>query len=422
MVQLTHSNSRLLIILLAMGFSVFTPEIGIPQETPAQETPAIEPQSIEEADLPAAEVSRLARNPERVILDILAYQEKTQPSHKRDWNWEDAIYLHSIGLVGETTDHPLIRKEIIESLSTFANTWASKKKLPKITMGDRCPAVLSILSLRRLLEKDGQGVDPDRYAKLIQVVSDYLKNSPRNQLGALDHLGKSWFRSFYPDSIWVDSLVMTGVTSVWLGQYANDPELIEFGAAQPEIYASVLQDPGFQLFRHAWFVNRERPFPKSETFWLRGNGWVVWSMVELLERLPLDHPKRPGIQQVLNTLSAALLKYQKPSGRWDTIANLPGYAYEETSGTAIIASHWLKAVRLGLLPEWPYRAAALKAWEGVVAKLHSEKEGLSVRGISGPTNPSGRLAYKWILKKKDAAYGVGPVLLLAEEVRLSQKK
>jgi len=361
----------------------------------------------------------LSQTPEAVIRDILSYQKETQPSQKRAWNWEDAIYLHAISLVGETTENPQIRKEIIRSLSSFVNAW-SKKKAPQIDMGDRCPSVLAVLGLQRLLEQEGQSLSAEQ-TKLIDPVLDYLQNTPRNHLGALDHLGKSWFRNFYPDSIWIDSLVMTGVTSVRLGQFLSLPDLVEFGAAQPDIYASVLQDPGFDLFRHAWFVIKERPFPRSETFWLRGNGWVVWSLVELLELLPQNHAQRARIQEILVTLSEALLKYQKPTGLWDTVANLPGYSYEETSGSAIIAAHWLKAVRLGLLPEAPYKNAALLTWDGVANKLKRKKTGLSVRGISGPTNPGGRLAYKLITKKKDAGYGVGPVVLLAEEVRLAQK-
>jgi rhamnogalacturonyl hydrolase YesR len=220
---------------------------------------------------------------------------------------------------------------------------------------------------------------------------------------------------------------MTGVTSLRLGLATGDTDLVRFAAAQPTIYASVLEDPGYHLFRHSWFVGWQRPFPKSETFWLRGNAWVVWALVETLELLDPDSPEVPELRRLLSDLSASLLRFQKPSGRWDTIANLPGYADEETSGTAIIAAQWLRAVRLGFLAPSPYEASpyeasALLAWQGVKERLESVAGGFAVRGISGPTNPGGRLSYKLVTEKKDAGYGVGPVLLLAQEVKNLESK
>ncbi len=41
---------------------------------------------------------------------------------------------------------------------------------------------------------------------------------------------------------------------------------------------------------------------KTNVPWGRGNGWVVFSMTELLEVLPEDHPKRNDLIEFLKHL------------------------------------------------------------------------------------------------------------------------
>jgi rhamnogalacturonyl hydrolase YesR len=331
------------------------------------------------------------------------------------WDWEDAILLHSLALLGESDGGVEFREQVLRVLNQFAFGW-SHKKIPEVDRADRCPSALAILGRDRLAQET-------IFQGMTYPVYEFLASTRRNSLGSIDHLGDSWMRALIPESIWLDSLMMIGVTSVRLGLAWGDDALVDFGAKQPEIYASVLRDPEFRLYRHAWLVDWKRPYPSSATFWLRGNAWIVWALVELLEVLPVEHPSRAGLLDLLGDLSSALLPFQKGSGLWETVINLPGYSYEETSGSAIIASQWLRALRHGYLPEAPYREAALRTWQGLQARLEFRPGGgISVRGISGPTIPGGRLNYKWVREKVDASYGVGPLLLLAAEVIAVQKQ
>ncbi len=350
-----------------------------------------------------------AAEAQSLLPGLMTQIERTHPARKMAWNWEEAILLHSVARVAEDSQDPALRKRMIQFLKDYSETW-STRSLPEINRGDRCPAVLAVLGLSRL---ESSQPPPG----LLEPVRQYLKTGPRNRLGALDHLGSSWFRAIFPESIWVDSLMMTGLTSVRLGLALGDFELVDWGSRQPMIYAQVLLDPQDHLFRHAWLVGWERPLPKSPTYWLRGNAWVVWSLVEMLEILPVEHPARGSLLALLSQVSAALVAHQGKNGLWDSVANLSHYAGEETSGSAIIASQWLRAVRLGLLPRDPYLAAAQSSWKGISQRFELQAGGaLSVRGISGPTNPGPRSFYKWVPEKVDAPYGLGPVLMLAAEI------
>ena len=358
--------------------------------------------------IPALACPALSRA-ESVIPGLLTRIEKTHPARELDWNWEDAILLHSLARVAEDTQDPALRARLVHFLRDFSATW-SVRSLPEINRGDRCPAVLAELAVSHF-------DDTPPHPALLEPVRHYLKTATRNRLGALDHLGSSWYRAIFPESIWIDSLVMTGLTSVRLGLATGDSELVDWGARQPTIYAQVLLDPNDHLFRHAWLVGWERTLPKSPTYWLRGNAWVIWSLVEMLEVLPPSHPSREGLQALLSEVSAALLRLQGPSGLWDSVANLRDYAGDETSGSAIIAAHWLRAVRRGFLPPEPYLTAAKATWRGIAPRLERQEDGsLSVRGISGPTNPGPRTFYRWVPEKRDASYGLGPVLILASEI------
>ncbi|MBI4668755.1 MAG: glycoside hydrolase family 88 protein [Elusimicrobia bacterium] len=82
----------------------------------------------------------------------------------------------------------------------------------------------------------------------------------------------TFISSFYPDSIWADSLMMYALFAVEWGAYQGDKALYEFGLAQPGIFAGVLQDPGSGLFKHAWHENmifRLRPGPAQGQLELR---------------------------------------------------------------------------------------------------------------------------------------------------------
>jgi rhamnogalacturonyl hydrolase YesR len=99
--------------------------------------------------------------------------------------------------------------------------------------------------------------------------------------------------------------------------------------------------------------------------WGRGNGWVVFSMTELLEKLPDDHPKKADLIEFLNTLCASYLKLQDPDGMWHQVIT-DWESYPETSCTSMFIYAFSRGVRFGWLknPE-QYVKAVFKGWEAL---------------------------------------------------------
>ncbi|MBI3541908.1 MAG: glycoside hydrolase family 88 protein [Deltaproteobacteria bacterium] len=314
------------------------------------------------------------------------------------WDWGPAVFLYGLYKLDPGSSY----------VRGYQMSWAAKG-ISAPAKNDSCPAALTALGLLRDFNDD---TGLENAAK----VARYVRTEPRNRLGAINHLGHSFVGHFFPDSIWVDSLMMVGVFAAQWGAHFNDRALLDFAAAQPGLYASALQDPSTGLFRHAYKVKSGKTIPSSATFWLRGNGWVLAATADILSELPADHPKRGELIALLKKTADGLAKFQQPTGLWDTIANEPGAAYGETSGTALVAYAVAKAVHRGWL-EPSYLALAKRAFAGVTSRLRSKSGGeLSMPRISWFTNPGARFSYTITPAVSDMSYGVGAYLMAAAEL------
>jgi unsaturated rhamnogalacturonyl hydrolase len=331
------------------------------------------------------------------------------PARQLAWGWAESVALYGIAKLAASS--PLSESstnKYWDYLHAYHEHWA-QRGIPSIQKSDDCPSALSAVSLYRERGDSIGMISAEKVAK-------YLRTEPRNALGALNHLGHSLINHIFPDSIWLDSLMMYGVLAVQYGTTTRDDALLRFGASQPAIFASVLQDSNSGLLRHAWKTKTSAPIPKSETYWLRGNGWVAVSIVEMLSELPADSTERAGLLQILERLASGLKARQLPNGLWDTVINAPGYAYAETSGSSLVSYALAKAVHhRWLSPE--YLPIAQHAFQSVTALLRESEHGLSMPGISGPTNPGPRLNYKLIPRVLNAPYGVGAYLMAASELK-----
>jgi unsaturated rhamnogalacturonyl hydrolase len=334
-----------------------------------------------------------------------------KPPAGMSWDWGPGVFLHGLERFAQvSSDRPVYLAEVESYYKAHL-----AKGLPAIDHPDVCAPGIAALALARY--------DGDAWAlAAARPVATYLANEKRDALGAIDHLGsQSQLRSLalasgvfaaWAHSIWVDSLMMYGVFSAQWGAAEGDPALLDFGAEQPKIFAPLLQDPVSGLFTHAWDVAKAEPLGAR---WLRGNGWVGSSALEVLGELPATHASRPGIERIVGELAQGLMAKQMPDGLWDTLAAEPGSAYPETSGSALAALTLARAARLGLAPPGA-RDQARHAFEAIVARLHRRSDGFSLTGVSGATDPFPEWAYVLVPREEDVDYGVGAFLLLAREL------
>jgi unsaturated rhamnogalacturonyl hydrolase len=312
-----------------------------------------------------------------------------------DWNWGEGLFLEGLMRIEKNRHKPY------EYVRLYHNYW-SKKGIPTINKSDLCPPALSAL-----------GVEPSG-TEAVYFVKDYIKNHTKNSIGALNHLGNSLLNNIYPQSIWIDSLMMYAVFAVKCG----DKELFDFGLNQIEIFSQKLQDKKTNLWKHAWLETFDYVVPKSETYWLRGNGWALASIAEMLDLLPSNDKRyNTFINIFLDTLNSAL-KYQQENGLWDSIVNIPGYTFPETSGSALVAYSILKGINKGWLAN-KYIHIAKRILNAITSRIVFDLDrvdSIYLPDISCPTNAAPRFMYKIVGNVPNALYGVGIYLMACAEI------
>ncbi len=253
------------------------------------------------------------------------------------------------------------------------------------------------------------------YKALTDKVLNYIKTEPRIVGDAVNHLGNSIIGKFYPKSIWVDSLMMFSVFPAIYARDTGDKELLDIAARQPALYAGYMMDKDDGLWYHSYWVKKQAHYPKRKIFWARGNGWVISALPKILDCIG-EHPERDKILDVLKRTAAAVLKYQREDGAFDTLLSKNGKTYRELSATALIADGLMHSVRKGYLDS-SFLQPALKAYKAVDSSIIITKSGkVFMPEISGPTIPLPllpRLGYACIVRAKNLPYGIAAYIWAA---------
>ena len=134
-------------------------------------------------------------------------------------------------------------------------------------------------------------------------------------------------------TMWIDDLYMS---TPFLGRYyklTGKQEYIDDAAKQFLLFKKYLFLPEYKIMSHIYDFGYNMP---TGIPWGRGNGWCLFSLSEVLEMLPTDHPNRPALLDFFNELCEGYLALQGEHGLWHQVLNEPD-AYEETSCTAMFA-------------------------------------------------------------------------------------
>lgn len=239
--------------------------------------------------------------------------------------------------------------------------------------------------------------DDDTYLTAARRAKESLLSFERTADGAIPHHDP---KQAGMRSLWIDSVYMMCPFLARLGTLDGDEEAFDEAAKQLLVHAKHLQDPATGLFRHIW-VETPNHYPQG-AFWARGNGWAAAALVEVLDRLPANHPDRDDLVEMLRTLGEALIALQDGSGFWHNLVDDPNSPLE-TSGTTMFAYAFTRALDLGLLEGEQYREAAVRALEASVRVV--DDDGAVTRVAGPPGGPEAPLT--------DTPYGQGWFLMAA---------
>ncbi|TQV67234.1 hypothetical protein FKG94_25920 [Exilibacterium tricleocarpae] len=322
-------------------------------------------------------------------------------AQKLNWSWGEALLMYSLSLLDDALGE--------EKYLPFYQAYADHHHRQGIVV-DQSDTCAPVLVTNELYKK----TDDEKYLAMTAKGIDYLKHEPRLFEDLINHNGHSHDSRDYPKSIWVDSIMMSGVFSAIAAKDFDDAELGEFARTQPRQFAKYLQDPDSKLFHHSYWKILSRPYPRN-LFWGRGNGWVVAAL-----SMFLNYVEDVNARRILREVSSALLAYQRADHYFDTVVNKPGDNYRESSATALIAAGWLNAMSRGYL-SMEYEKPAINGFRAVVENLRIAGDRAYMTEISLWTIPMFLMpyrlkygpypGYKYVKTGENIPYGVAALIL-----------
>ena len=200
-----------------------------------------------------------------------------------------------------------------------------------------------------------------------------LQNQPRTKEGVW------WHKAIYANQVWLDGIFMglpyytlaapSMVKPRQLAKYYDDA-IDQILKTDQRTY-----DAKTHLWKHAWDETctafwADSLTGQSQHTWSRALGWYTMAMIEVLDALPQDHPRRAEVVALLQKAMQSVVKYQdKKTGVWYDVMDVKDDRnYLEASASSMFAYVLLKGARLGYLSD-EYRKAGIKAFNGIVKQF-----------------------------------------------------
>lgn len=153
----------------------------------------------------------------------------------------------------------------------------------------------------------------------------------------------NFYRDEEHETIWADDMYMS---LPFLSRYykmTGDDAVMNEIADQIAGFKHYLYMEEKKYLGHVYSVTRKM---LCGVPWSRGNGWCIFTLSEVLEYMPTDHPRRREVLDFFKELSEGYLKLQDENGMWHQVIDVPE-SFEESSGTAMMVYAFARAVRFG---------------------------------------------------------------------------
>lgn len=270
----------------------------------------------------------------------------------------------------------------------------------------------------------------EKYKKAIELLRSQFDTHPRTTFGNFLH------KKHLENIIFIDSVYM-GLA--FLGQYGhefNSPKDLDDVVNQIIAAADFNQDKetgllvqGYNETKKEFWADPETGLSKS--FWGRGLGWYSVGLVETLEILPEDHPKRDRLIEIFQSLMEGVAKVQDKTGVWWQVVDkghLDGN-YLEASASCMFTYSFAKGIRLGYLDS-KYKDVANKAYNGLIEQFIEVDESGEVHlngtcksgGLGGKDYRNGSFeSYACEPTGKNDHKGVGTFLMAGVQIELLNK-
>lgn len=239
----------------------------------------------------------------------------------------------------------------------------------------------------------------------------YIDQAAQHMLSKQQRLDDGTLVRSFPQkwTLWADDLYMAISFLARRGETSGDRKYFDDAARQVVNFHKYLFDETMGLMQHCWYSDINRP---GVAFWGRANGWAMLAQVELLDRLPADHPQRSTLLSLLQQHILGVARYQGSAGLWHQLLDKED-SYLETSSTAMFTYTIARAVNQGYITR-RYASIAQRGWEGIQTKIRTDGQ---VEGVCAGTGVGDDLVhYYYRPTPLNDIHGIGAVLLAGCEV------
>jgi len=338
------------------------------------------------------------------------------------WGYAKSLYLYGQYLVYKRTRDPRHLKYIKDWLDYHvddqgvvrsANAQGEVREIKFDNLDSMLPGNLLLLLYQETKDR--------KYKLAADRIRQRFDTYPRTKDGGFWHAtGKSreW-------QLWGDGVFMSMPFLVRYGyifgdsKYANDEAI-----HQLLTYASHLNDPRTGLMFHAYDESGQSAWADKETkhsaeIWCRAMGWFGMTLIEALELLPRDHPKRPQLIAQVAQLVKAWANYQdKNTGLWYQVVDKGDNPsnWLETSSSSMYTYVTAMAVDRGYVDK-KYAGGVKRGYAGVLTKISLGREDgqTYITDICEGTNVAD-LAYYFARKRNvNDFHGLGAFLIMNEK-------
>jgi unsaturated rhamnogalacturonyl hydrolase len=210
-------------------------------------------------------------------------------------------------------------------------------------------------------------------------------------------------------TLWADDLYMSVPYLARMGKLTGDNKYFDFAVKQVENFNKYIYDPTTGLYFHTFYNDNNM---NGVARWGRCNGWVALAQTELLNNLPVNHPKRAELIKMLERQIVGFSRYQDSSGMWHQLLDRPE-SYLESSVTAMFIYTVAKAVNEGWIPK-RYLTIAYKGWNALSKKITPDGQ---IPDICTGTSVEDDISYYFLRPAElNDTHGLGAFLMAGAEI------
>jgi unsaturated rhamnogalacturonyl hydrolase len=351
-----------------------------------------------------------SKTPDWSTAMVESTMKRFTPQTLGGWSYPQGLYLYGQYLVYKRTGD---RRYL-----DYIKAWVDRFVDPNGHISNSFNSLDSMRSGTLLLILYRETGDP-RYHAAADQIRRRLDTYPRTSDGGL------WHATSRQNQLWSD------------GVYMVLPFLAEYGAMfgdsaytndevtkQLVIYANHLQ-VGNGLFQHAYDEKRIQPWADPLTGqapeqWCRAIGWYGMTMVDILEIIPKDYPRRPQLMTILQNLVRGYARYQDlKTGRWFQVVDKgkDPNNWTETSCSSMYTFVTARAVQRGYVSPL-YVLTAANGYRGVLNRISLDADGLTnLAEICIGTNVGDLAFYYARPRATNDLHGLGSFLIMNEQLR-----